>query len=53
MSKLSKINRKLKSAMKQFIKNEDSGALRSIANLTKERELALENLNVTEKATEQ
>jgi hypothetical protein len=53
MSKLSKINRKLKSAMKQFIKNEDVGALRSIAKLSKERQLALENLNNTEKETEQ
>tara|TARA_R110000851_G_scaffold312815_1_gene474187 strand:+ start:824 stop:985 length:162 start_codon:yes stop_codon:yes gene_type:complete len=53
MSKLSKINRKLKAAMKMFIKHEDVGALRSIAKLSKERQLALENLNNTEKTTEQ
>lgn len=45
MSKLSKVNRKLKSAMKIFIKNEDDGALRSIVKLSKERQLILENLN--------
>ena len=45
MSKLSKVNRKLKSAMKIFIKNEDEGALHSIAKLSKERKLILENLN--------
>lgn len=44
MSDLSKVNRKLKAAMKIFIKNEDDGALRSIAKLTKERQLILENL---------
>jgi hypothetical protein len=48
MSELSKINRKLKSAMKIFIKHEDEGALRSIVKLSKERRLALENLNNTE-----
>ena len=44
MSKLSKINRKLKSAMKVFIKNEDESALKGIAKLTIERQLILENL---------
>jgi len=44
MSKLSKVNRKLKSAMKVFIKNEDEGALRSIEKLTKERQLILDKL---------
>jgi len=45
MTKLSKVNRKLKSAMKIFIKNDDDGALRSIAKLSKERKLILENLD--------
>lgn len=44
MSKLSKVNRKLKAAMKVFIKNEDEGALRSIQKLIKERELVLKTL---------
>ena len=48
MSKLSKINRKLKAAMEMFIKHEDVGALHSIIRLSKERRLALENLNNTE-----
>jgi hypothetical protein len=44
MSKLSKVNRKLKSAMKVFIKNEDESALQGIAKLTNERKLILETL---------
>jgi hypothetical protein len=45
MSKLSKVNRKLKSAMKVFIKNEDEGSLRGIEKLSKERQMILDNLN--------
>jgi len=45
MSELRKVNRKLKAAMRLFIKHEDDGALRSIAKLSKERKLILENLN--------
>jgi len=41
MSKLSKVNRKLKAAMRIFIKNEDDAALRGIAKLSKERKLIL------------
>lgn len=45
MSKLSKINRKLKSAMKVFIKAEDEGSLRGIEKLVKERQMLLNNLS--------
>lgn len=45
MSDLSKINRKLKSAMKIFIKTEDEGSLRGIEKLSKERQLILDNLS--------
>jgi hypothetical protein len=38
MSNLSKINRKLKSAMKLFIKHEDEGALRIIVKLSEARQ---------------
>lgn len=44
MSKLKKINRKLKSAMKIFIKHEDESALRGVENLIKERRIIQENL---------
>tara|TARA_R110000796_G_scaffold12575_5_gene41519 strand:- start:1055 stop:1210 length:156 start_codon:yes stop_codon:yes gene_type:complete len=45
MSDLSKINRKLKSAMKLFIKHEDEGALRSITRLSEARQAALQNVS--------
>lgn len=46
MSKLNKINRKIKAAMKIFIKNEDDGALKSVAKLIKQREEILKNINM-------
>lgn len=45
MGELRKINRKIKAAMRIFIKNEDDGALKSVAKLSKQREEILKNIN--------
>ena len=45
MGELRKVNRKIKAAMKIFIKNEDDGALKSMTKLIKQREEILKNIN--------
>lgn len=45
MGELRKVNRKIKAAMRIFIKNEDTGALKSVVKLIKQREEILKNIN--------
>jgi hypothetical protein len=52
MSDLSRINRKIKAAMKRFIEQDDPDALGSIHRLARQREKYLLSLSAAQRKTE-